>query len=97
MVDPVSAPVGTRIRERREAAGHSQAEFAATLGFDRNFLGRVERGLQNLTLATCARLANKLGMSVAELLADVPSDDHTIAELNAMSRRRPSAKGKPAS
>lgn len=94
MADPVSGAVGAKILAMREADGASQADFATRLGFDRNFLGRVERGLQNLTLATVARIANKLGLSVAELVADVPSDDDTIRMLDAVSKRR-SAPVKP--
>jgi len=42
--------VGLRIQDLRKAKlNMTQAEFARKLGWDRTFLSRVERGVQNIT------------------------------------------------
>lgn len=88
VVDSASLAVGRRVRSGRKALRLTQQAFAAAGGFDRNFVGRVERGGQNLTLATLARLAHVLGITMADLVADVRVDDAVIAELDAGSGRR---------
>ena len=88
MPDSISLAVGQRVRAERKAAGLTQEAFASAGGFDRNFVGRVERGAQNLTLATMARLAHALDISVAALVADVKVDAAVIRELDEGSPRR---------
>lgn len=88
VADSMSLAVGKRVRSGRKALGLTQDAFAAAGGFDRNFVGRVERGAQNLTLATLARLSHLLSITMAELVADVRVDDAAIAELDRSSKRR---------
>lgn len=88
MADSISLAIGRRVRSGRKVLGLTQDAFAAAGGFDRNFIGRVERGAQNLTLATLARLAHLLDITLAELVADVRVDDAAIAELDRSSGRR---------
>lgn len=88
MPDSISVAVGTRVREGRKAKGLTQGAFAQTGGFDRNFIGRVERGAQNLTLATLARLAHALEITVSELVEGVKVDEGVIKELDQASKRR---------
>ena len=63
--------VGARIRALRERSGLTQREFAARAGFNPAFTGRIERGLQNLTLAGIGRVAMALGVPVAALFDGV--------------------------
>ena len=64
-----SLPVrlGKVIRERREALGVSQEAFADRLGVHRTYYGAVERGKQNLTLASIERIAKALEVPVSSL------------------------------
>jgi len=48
--------VGAAIRERRIALGLSQAALADRLGRTLNFVGKIERGEQNITLETLDRV-----------------------------------------
>ena len=84
----MSTTIGRRVRSGRKGLGLTQDAFAAAGGFDRNFVGRVERGAQNLTLATLARLAHVLDVTLSELVADVRIDETTIEELDRASGRR---------
>ena len=60
--------VGLRIQElRKERLNLTQAEFAKRLGYDRTFLSRVERGVQNITLETLDKICDGLGITIKEL------------------------------
>lgn len=59
--------VGLRIQElRRERLNITQSEFAKRLGYDRTFLSRVERGVQNITLETLDKICDGLGITIKE-------------------------------
>lgn len=60
--------VGRRIAELREGAGLTQTELATRLGISPANLHRMERGDQNLTLRTMARVANALEVRVLDFL-----------------------------
>ena len=60
--------VARRIVELRRAKGMTQAQFAERLGCSVQYVGLVERGLQNLTLAKMAQIANVLGVSIEDLM-----------------------------
>lgn len=62
--------VGRRLREQRESLGLSQEAMAERLGYHRTFLGSVERGERNLTLASVEQLAASLGVRAIDLLRD---------------------------
>jgi transcriptional regulator with XRE-family HTH domain len=62
--------VGRRLREQRESLGLSQEAMAERLGYHRTFLGSVERGERNLTLASVEQLASSLGVPALDLLRD---------------------------
>lgn len=59
--------VGLRIQElRKEKLNITQSEFAKRLGYDRTFLSRVERGVQNITLETLDKICDGLGITIKE-------------------------------
>lgn len=59
--------VGLRIQGlRKSKLNITQAEFARKLGYDRTFLSRVERGVQNITLDTLEKICDGLGVTVKE-------------------------------
>jgi len=53
--------------------GISQERLAELCTFHRNYVGAVERGENNLTLVNVGKLAAALGVTMAELFADVPT------------------------
>jgi len=62
--------VGRKLREHRLRLGLSQERLAEDLGFHRTYLGSVERGERNLTLASVEQLAARLGIDPLDLLRD---------------------------
>lgn len=63
--------VGLVIRRHRENLKLTQEEFADAHGINRPYYGAVERGTQNLTLLSLARLAAGIGKTLSELFDEV--------------------------
>ena len=59
---------GDAIRKRRIALDLSQEQLAEGVGCHRNYMGRIERGEQNITLDMMVRVAKALGVKMAELV-----------------------------
>lgn len=62
--------LGGAIRARRGHLGLSQEQFADQIGMHRAYYSKVERGEQNLTLATLERVAAGLGARISQLFKD---------------------------
>lgn len=62
---------GERVRELRKEQGYSQENFAYACELDRTYMGGIERGERNLALRNIERIADTLGISVAELMEGV--------------------------
>ncbi len=62
---------GDRIRSLRREHGWSQEEFAAECGLDRTYIGGIERGERNVALRNMHRIAQALGISLAELVRGI--------------------------
>lgn len=60
--------LGTAIREIRLAKGISQERLALLADVDRSYVGRVERGDNNVAVLTLARVASALDLSIAKLM-----------------------------
>ena len=60
--------VGKNLRAYRQAEGLSQEAFAELVGMHRTYIGGVERGERNLTLATVERYAEAIGLDPLDLL-----------------------------
>lgn len=60
--------VGKNLRAYRQAKGLSQEAFAELVGMHRTYIGGVERGERNLTLATVERYAEAIGLEPLDLL-----------------------------
>ncbi len=58
---------GDAVRDRREALGLTQEEFAERAGIHRTYLSDVERGTRNLSLLNIERIADALSMRIWEL------------------------------
>jgi len=62
------AEFGRRLAELRKARGWSQEKLALESGLARSYLGGVERGQRNISLANMAKLAETLGQEVGDLM-----------------------------
>ncbi len=65
--------LGQRIRAARKQLDMSQEKLAHESGLDRSYVGRVERGEQNLTFISLIKIAGALGQDVAALTHEFPS------------------------
>lgn len=68
---PLKARFGKALRRLRNAADFSQEGFAAEVGIDRGYYGRIERGEVNLSLDSIGKIADALGISVGVLMTEV--------------------------
>lgn len=66
-IDDAQKKLGSVIRERRRASGISQEAFATEVGIHRTYIGAVERGERNVSLANILRIARALHVSAAQL------------------------------
>lgn len=62
--------LGGAIKRLRVARSYSQCTLAVTAGVDLSYLGRVERGDNNVAFLTLTKIAVALGVSVVELLKE---------------------------
>ena len=67
----VHKKLGKRIAGLRKERGFSQEGFAHECGFHRSYMGAVERGEKNITLAMVNKLAKTLKISLSELFKSV--------------------------
>lgn len=58
------------VRRLRHEKGLSQEKFALGFGVDRTYISGIERGVRNPTILVVERLANALGVSVADLFTE---------------------------
>jgi len=85
--------LGDRVRSLRRATGNTQMDFALYVGMNVAHLGRIERGEGNPNLETLVRLADALGVDVAELVAGIrvehyPSNPQTEINRDYLERKR---------
>jgi len=66
--------LGLNIRLARTRARLSQEELARRAGLNRTYLSQVENGHSDPTTSVVARLAEALGVSLADLLPGPPPD-----------------------
>lgn len=62
--------LGEAIRERRLQLGLSQEKLAEVADVHRNYIGKVERGEQNLTVMNLFRIADALHCNARDILDD---------------------------
>lgn len=68
------AIVGWNLRRLRVERGLSQERLALAAGIDRAYVGRVERGSENVTITTLEAMAIALAVPVADLLVEPAPD-----------------------
>ena len=60
--------IGRNFRSERSKLGWSQEKFAEYADVHPNYIGKIERGEQNLTVKKIVRLANTLQVPIEEIL-----------------------------
>jgi transcriptional regulator with XRE-family HTH domain len=73
--------IGKRIRLERERLGYTQEQLAEKAGFHRTYVGMVERGEQNITLESCTRFADALGVGFYELMHDILLEGDDVKDI----------------
>lgn len=63
--------IGEQIRSLRSSQNHSQEGFAAITGLGRTYMGRVERGEQNISIQNLIKIAFALNVDVGELIPPI--------------------------
>lgn len=63
-----SEKLGKNLKRIRTEKGISQGEIGRILGVDKGFVSNIENGKTNPTLATIAKIAKAIGVSVGELI-----------------------------
>jgi transcriptional regulator with XRE-family HTH domain len=78
-----SATVGLRfgaaVRRLREQRGWSQERLASRAELNRSYMGEIERASAMPSLATAAKLAEALEVSLSELIARCELGDRRVA------------------
>ena len=70
--------IGKRIRKARERKGWRQEDFAEKIGLNVTYTGMIERGDKVPRLETFITIANVLGVSADQLLADVLDTGYNV-------------------
>ena len=65
---PNLVKIGRLIRAARVAQGYSQEEFAAEAQLGRTYMGRIERGEQNLSVQNLIKISLTLQVEVNKLI-----------------------------
>ena len=63
--------IGAKIRELRLAGGYSQEGIADASGMGRTYMGRIERGEQNISIQNLIQIAFALGVEVGQLIPNL--------------------------
>lgn len=58
---------GEKVREERKKKGLSQEQLAEKAGVHRTYIGMIERGEKNITLANIEKIAKALDLEFADL------------------------------
>ena len=80
--------LGWNLRSLRVAKGMSQERLALEAGIDRSYVGRVERGSENVTLSRLESFAAVLGVTVVQLLTEPPTPQSFPSGLKAGRKSR---------
>lgn len=72
--------IGQTIREIRTSRGLSQEEFAAAANLGRTYMGRVERGEQNISIQNLIQIAFALNVEVGNLIPPLVKLDNPLLQ-----------------
>jgi transcriptional regulator with XRE-family HTH domain len=68
--NPALIALGSAIRDVRKQQGVSQEKLALLAEIDRSYMGRIERGDNNVAVLTLMKIGQALDISVAELMSN---------------------------
>lgn len=66
---------GLRVKELRKSLGITQEELAERAEVSKDYIGLIERGLRSPSLTTIAKLAESLGVTIAQLFNETSVED----------------------
>ncbi len=67
---PALLALGDAIRKARLKQGLTQEDLALAADVDRGYLGRVERGDNNVAVLTLLKIAQAMGVSIKDLMKE---------------------------
>lgn len=67
---PALIALGNAIRDVRKQQGVSQEKLALLAGIDRSYVGRVERGDNNVAVLTLLKIGQALNVSMADIMRE---------------------------
>ncbi|MBI1800583.1 MAG: helix-turn-helix transcriptional regulator [Chloroflexi bacterium] len=71
MPKPALKRLGDNLKQFRQSKGLSQEKLAELTDLHRTYIGGVERGERNISLLNLIRIAEALGVSVADLVKGI--------------------------
>ncbi|MBW4569084.1 MAG: helix-turn-helix domain-containing protein [Tolypothrix carrinoi HA7290-LM1] len=72
---PLAVRLGILIRQLRLQTKMSQEEFADLCGLHRTYIGFIERGEKTITIETANKIAQALGLTLAQLFQELDRVD----------------------
>ena len=66
--DELLKQLGRNIKAERVRRGYTQELFAEKIGFTREYISRIERGQENMSIIKINGLANILGTDISDIL-----------------------------
>lgn len=79
----VRQTIGLNIKRLRVEQGIAQEKLALMAGIDRAYMGRIERGSENVTVSRLEAISETLGVHVSALFQEIGKDTPPIAPLKA--------------
>jgi transcriptional regulator with XRE-family HTH domain len=73
MSEKIQVRFGRIVREERLKTGQSQEKFAEKVGVHRTYIGMIERGEKNITIANIEKIANALNIPIVKLFEQIES------------------------
>ncbi len=67
---PALIALGKAIRDIRKQRGVSQEKLALLAGIDRSYVGRVERGDNNVAVLTLLKIGQALNVSMTDIMRE---------------------------
>jgi transcriptional regulator with XRE-family HTH domain len=92
-VDALQVQFGRVVRRKRLAAGLSQEGLSAAAGLHRTYVGLLERGLRMPSIRVAKQVAEAVGTTVGDLLAEVDAEE--VLPKGKGDERRPPTVRKP--
>jgi len=68
MKEEILIKFGNKVKQERLKKNLSQEAFADKVGMHRTYIGMIERAEKNITLLNIKKLADRLGISISDLM-----------------------------